>query len=228
MTHRARIAVGAALLVIVGVAACSTTSGADKTAVTATDRDCQVAATTFTSGRQVFAVTNRGNDVTEVYVYAEGDRVVGEVENIGAGTTRDLTVSLDAGTYELACKPGQKGNGIRTTIEVTGEAAAPTAPPDRRVDFDAAEPYAYNGLGAFTATAGQRVEFAMRNTDPTLPHEFELLGPDGTSLGEIGPTDPGTTGQAVFTLAEPGVYTFECGIEGHAAMGMKGSFTVTG
>jgi len=223
-----RRALTTAAAVAIAVTSFSSASGDDKTALTATDRECQVATTTFTSGRHVFAVTNKGGDVTEVYVYAEGDRVVGEVENIGAGTTRDLTVSLDAGTYELACKPGQKGDGIRTTIEVTGEAAASAAPPDRRVEFAAAEPYTYAGLGGFTASAGQRVEFVMRNTDPTLPHEFELFGPDGASLGEIGPTDPGATGQAVVTLAEPGVYTFECGIEGHAAMGMKGSFTVTG
>jgi len=189
MVRRASIPVVAALLVLL-IASCSTTSGGDKIAVTATDTECQVATTTLASGKHVFAVTNKGGDVTEVYVYAAGDKVVGEVENIGPGTTRDLSVSLDAGAYELACKPGQKGNGIRTTIEVTGEAAAPAAPPDRRVEFEAAEPYAYAGLGGFTATAGQRIEFVMRNTDATLPHEFEVFGPDGDWLIEGHGVDP--------------------------------------
>lgn len=62
-------------------------------------------------------------EVTEFYVYAEGDRIMQEVENIGPGLTRELRVELPAGDYEGACKPGMIGDGIRTAISVTGEAA---------------------------------------------------------------------------------------------------------
>ncbi len=58
-------------------------------------------------------MTNKGGKVTEFYVYAEGDRVMGEVENIAPGLSRDLHVELPAGTYETACKPGMIGKGIR-------------------------------------------------------------------------------------------------------------------
>jgi iron uptake system component EfeO len=61
--------------------------------------------------------------VTEFYVYAEGDRIMQEVENIGPGLTREMRVELPAGQYEGACKPGMVGDGIRTPITVTGEAA---------------------------------------------------------------------------------------------------------
>ena len=55
--------------------------------------------------------------VTEFYVYAAGDRVMGEVENIAPGLTRDLIVELPAGTYETACKPGMIGKGIRSALQ---------------------------------------------------------------------------------------------------------------
>ncbi|HZL06378.1 MAG TPA: hypothetical protein VFE45_13345 [Coriobacteriia bacterium] len=43
----------------------------------------------------------------------------GERENFGPGTTRDLAVTLDAGNYDVACKPKMTGDGIRTKITVT-------------------------------------------------------------------------------------------------------------
>jgi iron uptake system component EfeO len=45
-----------------------------------------------------------------------------EVENIAPGLSRELLAELPAGTYEAACKPGMIGDGIRTTLTVTGEA----------------------------------------------------------------------------------------------------------
>jgi iron uptake system component EfeO len=88
-------------------------------AVDAGETTCGVAATRLPAGRHTFAVSNSASQVTEVYVYAPGDRVVGEVENIGPGTKRDLTVDLPAGDYEIACKPGMAGDGHRTALTVT-------------------------------------------------------------------------------------------------------------
>jgi iron uptake system component EfeO len=90
-------------------------------AVDAGEKTCEVAATKLPAGRHSFAVSNSASQVTEVYVYASGDRVVGEVENIGPGTTRDLTVELGAGAYEIACKPGMVGDGNRTALTVTDD-----------------------------------------------------------------------------------------------------------
>jgi len=108
-----------ALLALVVPTACtSKADDADKVPVTATDSSCEVATTDLPSGSTTFAVSNDGEQVTEVYVYAESDRIVGEVENIGPGTSRDLTVDLSAGTYEVACKPGMTGDGIRVEVTV--------------------------------------------------------------------------------------------------------------
>jgi iron uptake system component EfeO len=89
-------------------------------AVVATDTECRVARTEAAAGTAVFTVSNQGSKITEFYVYAPGDRVMGEVENIGPGVSRDFRVELPAGTYETACKPGMSGKGIRGAFTVTG------------------------------------------------------------------------------------------------------------
>ncbi|MBB2947386.1 iron uptake system component EfeO [Actinoplanes lutulentus] len=92
-------------------------------AVAATDTACEVAKTAVDAGTNVFAITNKGQKVTEFYVYAAGDRVMAEVENIAPGLSRNLHVELPAGTYETACKPGMIGKGIRGQLTVSGSAA---------------------------------------------------------------------------------------------------------
>jgi iron uptake system component EfeO len=92
-------------------------------AVSAGDTTCEVTRTSVDAGTSVFAITNKGRKVTEFYVYAPGDRVMAEVENIAPGLSRDLHVELPAGTYETACKPGMIGKGIRGPLTVSGSAA---------------------------------------------------------------------------------------------------------
>jgi iron uptake system component EfeO len=72
------------------------------------------------SGNVVFEVTNGGSDVTEFYLLADdGLRIIGEVENIGPGITRNLVVRASPGDYFTACKPGMVGDGIRAPFTVT-------------------------------------------------------------------------------------------------------------
>jgi len=108
----------------IGLTACaSDEAAAGAIELTATDSACEVARTDLAAGNTTFAISNEGNKVTEVYVYAKSgqkfSRIVTEKENIGPGTSYDLTVSLKPGTYELACKPGQTGHGIRQKVTVT-------------------------------------------------------------------------------------------------------------
>jgi iron uptake system component EfeO len=94
--------------------------------VKATDTSCEVAQSALNAGTHVFAITNAGAKVTEFYVYAAGDRVMGEVENITPGLSRELRVELPAGSYQTACKPGMIGDGIRAALTVSGSSAALT------------------------------------------------------------------------------------------------------
>lgn len=215
----------AVVAVAVVAASCTSTSAGDQTlSVTATDTECRLDASSFPPGSLTVEVANSGGEVTEVYLYGQGDRIVGEVENVGPGTTRRFTADVAGGTYEVACKPGMTGDGIRSTITVSGTATTqPT--PDRTVAFDAHD-FDYTGLNALTVRQGETVEFVMTNDAPDEEHEFEVSGPDGAVLGEIGPTAPGATGRVVLTLDRPGTYTYVCGIADHEAKGMTGSFTV--
>ncbi|VEG57484.1 putative periplasmic lipoprotein involved in iron transport [Mycolicibacterium aurum] len=90
--------------------------------VDASDTACTLSGTEGSTGANTFVITNNGNKVTEFYVYDEGERVMGEVENISPGLQRKLIVQLtQPGTYQTACKPGMIGDGIRGEYTVSGE-----------------------------------------------------------------------------------------------------------
>ena len=90
--------------------------------VDASDAACQLSGTEGGAGANTFVITNNGTKVTEFYVYGEGERVMGEVENISPGLQRKLIVQLgEPGTYQTACKPGMIGDGIRGDFNVTGD-----------------------------------------------------------------------------------------------------------
>ena len=91
--------------------------------VNASDTTCELSGTESTTGPSTFVITNNGTKVTEFYVYGEGDRVMGEVENISPGLERKLIVQLsEPGKYQTACKPGMIGDGLRGDFTVTGDA----------------------------------------------------------------------------------------------------------
>lgn len=101
--------------------------GSDATAlgVDSSQNACSVSADQAPSGNLVFSVTNSGDQVTEFYLLGEdGLRIVGEVENIGPGISRDLVVQARPGDYFTVCKPGMVGTGIdRQAFTVTDSGA---------------------------------------------------------------------------------------------------------
>ena len=114
---RTTLAVAGLLLASPALAACTdnTTAGADGDdarafTVASSDDACDVSGTEAPSGALTFEVTNTGSQVTEFYLLGEdGLRILGEVENIGPGVSRSLTVKAPAGDYFTTCKPGMKG-----------------------------------------------------------------------------------------------------------------------
>jgi iron uptake system component EfeO len=92
--------------------------------VAADETSCQLDRGGAATGTVTFHITNNGARVTEFYVYATGDRVMGEVENIAPGQSRQLIVAVaEPGTYQILCRPGMSGAGIRSDFTVTGAAA---------------------------------------------------------------------------------------------------------
>ncbi|MFE2550125.1 iron uptake system protein EfeO [Streptomyces sp. NPDC059355] len=96
--------------------------------VTASDRACEVSKTEFPAGKVTIQVENKGSKVTELYVLFPDDRIVAERENIGPGTKATVTAEIKAGDYEFACKPGMKGDGIRTKVKATGSGGDKRSP----------------------------------------------------------------------------------------------------
>jgi iron uptake system component EfeO len=132
-----------ALLAAAPLAACTDNEGSASSSgdgsdgslsVTSTDDTCEVSAEEAPSGTVQFSVKNEGSQVTEFYLLADdGLRIIGEVENIGPGLTRDLVVVAEPGDYQTACKPGMVGDGIRADFTVTESGT------DLRPDADVAE-----------------------------------------------------------------------------------------
>jgi iron uptake system component EfeO len=142
-----------ALLSVATLTACGGSSSGTSTAnakntanIDATDTTCKLDKTQFSAGTVHFAVKNNGSKVTEVYIFA-GKRIVTEKENIGPGTSYKLTSSLKAGSYQVACKPGMTGDGIRTTIKVTG-AGGTSANPDAEEAVDNYRAYVQSQVDA--------------------------------------------------------------------------------
>ncbi|MEU8508418.1 iron uptake system protein EfeO [Streptomyces brevispora] len=118
----------AALTAVTGCAEKSDGKGEGAVQVIAKDDSCEVSKTKLPAGHVELAVQNKGSKVTEVYVLFPDDRIVAERENIGPGTKATITAEIKAGSYEIACKPGMKGHGIRQKLEVSGGTAAKRSP----------------------------------------------------------------------------------------------------
>lgn len=71
------------------------------------------------TGEITFSVTNTGKEIHEFEVF-QGERLLDEVENITPGLTRQLTMTLGAGTYEYACRfEDHYERGMKGTLKVT-------------------------------------------------------------------------------------------------------------
>ncbi|MDX2644824.1 peptidase M75 family protein [Streptomyces sp. PA03-1a] len=153
-----------AVTAVTGCAEKADGKASDAVTVTATDTKCEVSRTTFPAGHVQLAVENKGSKVTEVYVYTASDQIVTERENIGPGTKATITAEIKAGTYQIACKPGMKGDGIRQKITVTGKGAAKSDP---RLD---------------AAVAAYR-KYAQEQADQTIPVVQQFA--DAVKAGDV-------------------------------------------
>ncbi|MFF7351159.1 MULTISPECIES: iron uptake system protein EfeO [Streptomyces] len=153
----ARLTVTAATTVaaLTALSACTAKSDAkdgDAIRVTAADSKCDTSATSVPAGQVTLKIENKGAKATEVEILFPDDRIVSEKENIGPGTRYTLTAEVKAGSYEIACRPGMKGHGVRQKLTVTGSGTA-ASQRDPRLD---------------QAVARYR-QYAQDQADETLP-----------------------------------------------------------
>lgn len=176
----------------------STEAGADGSGpitVDAGESNCDISSAELAAGQHTFQVTNSASQVTEVYVYGEGDRIMGEVENVGPATKRDLIVDLPAGTYEVACKPGMVGHGNRTPLSVTGASAAPASLDENlQTAVDDYKKYVNSEAGALVDTTKTFTDAisagdldAAKAAYPTARLHYERIEPIAESFGDLDP-----------------------------------------
>ncbi len=228
------LATGVALTASIG--ACSkddSSSAGTRVDVTAGDDSCEVSTSSVAAGPSTFTVENTGSDVTEVYVYGQdGDaftKIMGEAENIGPGTSRDFSVKLNPGDYQVACKPGMVGDGIRTDLTVTGESDPANGAGESAYDRELEVKVDSNGKVALpselSAQVGEKIEFKLENDSPD-EYYLELLGPSGDGLGEA---EAAASADAEFIaeLSKAGDYTLKAYADGGEDSAQTQTMTVS-
>ncbi|MGW0880417.1 iron uptake system protein EfeO [Streptomyces sp. NPDC002671] len=151
---RLTVTAAATAAALTALSACTAKSDAkdgDAIKVTAADSKCETSAKSVPAGQVTLKIENKGSKATEVEILFPDDRIVSEKENIGSGTKYTLTAEVKAGSYEIACRPGMKGKGVRQKLTVTGSGAS--AQHDPKLD---------------KAVADYR-QYAQDQADQTLP-----------------------------------------------------------
>ncbi|MET8771441.1 iron uptake system protein EfeO [Streptomyces sp. NPDC004658] len=137
---RLTVTAAATAAALTALSACTAKSDAkdgDAIQVTAADSTCATSSKSVPAGQVTLKIENKGSKATEVEILFPDDRIVSEKENIGPGTKYTLTAEVKAGSYEIACRPGMKGHGVRQKLTVTGGGS--TAKRDPKLDQAVAE-----------------------------------------------------------------------------------------
>ncbi|MEU2711356.1 EfeM/EfeO family lipoprotein [Streptomyces sp. NPDC007205] len=87
-------------------------------------------------GVRTFDLHNSSDGAAEVYLEDPGSQVVyGEVEGVGPGTTRQLTVRLGKGTYAFKCVPDDADAVTGPSVHITAGQRGPGAAPVTQHDL---------------------------------------------------------------------------------------------
>ena len=234
MRHRPTKLLAPLFLALTAVVACSVETPT-KVHVTATDTTCTASRSEAKSGEITFEAENKGTVFTEVYLYGPGDRIMNERENIDPGQTKDFTVKVGGGSYEIACKPGMVGDGIRTPFTVSGTPDPRLSEPidcataRGRQQFSASVSMTDTGFAVpltdICVVKGQAVSFLIENTG-SAPHVFAVLAPDGSKLGESSSIAPGGSAELKLSFTTIGTYRAIDPTGDNRQKGFETSFTV--
>jgi iron uptake system component EfeO len=175
-------------------------SGDGAITVAETDTECTLGATSAPAGQMTFTITNNGSKTNEFEVLAaDGLRILGELENIGSGTTRELTVRVDEpGEYLVACVPGQVGAGMRQSFTVSEAAVKETVSADRaELQKTAVEQYTAYVRSQVQQLLPATEEFAKafaegdvekaKSLYPSARAYYERVEPVAESFGDLDP-----------------------------------------
>lgn len=189
-----------ALAATVALAGCvqNNPEGSTRISVESTADNCTLSASSAPSGTIIFDVTNTGDKVTEFYVLAEdGLRIIGEVENIAPGVSRQLTILAQPGNYKTECKPGMVGKGVGTAaFTVTGDPIEVNADNQEAIDAAVASYTAYvkaqvaelvPAVEEFVAAYKAGDDDRARELFPQVRVHYERIEPTAGQFGDLDP-----------------------------------------
>jgi len=192
--NRRMLSIGAAALLALFASACGSSddapAGAKKISFELTDEGCLPHEAKAPAGPIAFEAENTGSSkVTEIEVM-DGEKILGEKENLSDGLSGSFSLTLDAGEYTIYC-PG--GDVERGTLTVTGElkakgsAKADAAVADYReyLEENADELVARTKPFVAAVVAGDNAKAMSLYAPARIP--YERIEPVAESFGDLDP-----------------------------------------
>jgi iron uptake system component EfeO len=170
-------------------------SGGRTVEVALTDAGCEPAKLDLAAGATTFKVTNKGTDKVSEFEVKQGERILGEVENVTAGLERSFSLNLRPGTYVLVCPGGSgaaegtltvaAGAGAGSQASASAEVAAAATRYRRYVEQQTALLVARTKDFVDAVAAGDVAAAKQRYVPARIP--YERIEPVAESFGDLDP-----------------------------------------
>ena len=165
--------------------------------VTLTDAGCSPADLRLASGPTTFEVANDGADAVTEFEILDGDRILGEVENVASGLSGHFSLTLRPGRFTMYCPGGTSAE--RGPLVVTGKAsgtseaaAAAVAQYRRYVEGQTALLVTKTRRFVQELQAGDIEGAKAAYADARIP--YERIEPVAESFGDLDPAIDGRAG----------------------------------
>jgi iron uptake system component EfeO len=201
--HAIRAALLAAVVVVLAgvlLAACgdsdgggaATAAGTRQVAVKLTDAGCEPASMRIAAGPTTFVVTNAGTSRVTEFEILDGSKIIGEKEHIAAGLAGDFTLTLQPGSYTLACPGGTTAATGRLTVG--GDAVARSSDVRLRAAVTGYESYVKaqaaelrTRVRVFAAAVKRGDVARARSLFASARAPYERIEPVAESFGDLDP-----------------------------------------
>ncbi|MGW4122556.1 iron uptake transporter permease EfeU [Nocardia sp. NPDC004711] len=217
------VPVGATLVLVpvlaAGTAIALLPSGGSNTArtVTVTADACAPEWTSAHTGTQTIAVHNTSGKSGEIDLVDADGAVAGEIENIGPGTTAELTATLNPGSYTIVCLMSGRPSLSSPRVQATGPQtdAPPAFKPARASELhgpnEAYQTYVRGVLTRLTGAVGTVGRDLRARNIPAAQadwllalQEWERVGASYNSFGDAGTAVDGLPGGLPDGVNDPG------------------------
>jgi len=244
---RTRWAVGVAALVVVAGAAVyfwpEGTAAAQDPEISVSRSSCGQGWADPKPGPRTFRLHNTGSITAEVYLIDPGTGTIyGEVEGLGAGTTRPLRATLGNGDYAFKCLPEDNAAVVGPSFTVTGggarsgPAVVPVTSADLIAPLKAYQAHVTAGLATLVtdtdtlkAAVGSQDRVASQTAWLTAHLSYERLGAAYDAFGDSDGAINGTTDGLPEGAADPeftGFHRLEYGLWHNEPMDALGAVAV--